>query len=278
MTDNRCSLSATSGELAISDDNALDHGWNDIVEQLLNEVCESDLPENVVKATEYLLAGWSTRQVADELNITSRTVKDWMRKYATMAMAVRNGRKLLSKWRLSRLEQQFVQAVEKSREILSLELEDDTVNSKLVATIAQHARFIISLFAGQKIDVNINFPGADQTLKAKADALDYLAEALARQREGEEPIEASYEVVEVNSREHQPLLDEEGHPFFGKIGQIDTTDEGTLCHICGQRHKQFGLHISSIHKIKYQEYELVYMLPLGTIRDLATPKLASGEK
>ncbi len=253
-------------------DQELDRDWRAVVEKITEEF-GSDLPDDVIRATELLIAGYPTYKAAKELDVRPATIREWLKKYPTMALAVANGRKLMTAWRMSRLEQQFIKAVEKSEEILELDLNDKDVNAKVVTAVGQHARFIIGLFAGQQIDVNVKLGEEDQTFKAKKDALDYLVSELAKSREAAapsaEPIEATYRVIDVKAEEKKlPLLDHEGNPAFGELGKADVTDEGTLCHICGNRYGNLLLHVTANHGISVKEYELVFMLTPGTLSKL----------
>ena len=259
-------MSSDTKALAVTDQK--DPEWQEIVNQIVDDLNKEDLPEQVIQATELLLAGWPTYKAAQRLGVKTAAIRKWLQAYPAMALAVANGRKMLSKWRMSKLEQQFLQAIEKSEEILDLDLGDDTVNAKLVATVAQHARYIISLFAGQKIDINVTVEEGTQTLKARNDALAYLAEELAKQRDSGETIEATYRIVDATPEEgkQKPLLDQDGNPPFGKIGELDTTGEGTICHICGIREVLFEKHINQVHHMKTKEYELMYMLDLGAVK------------
>ncbi len=244
-----------------------DPEWQGFVNQIVEEM-GSDLPDKVIEATELLLAGWPMYKVAKRIGAQTKTVRGWLETYPSMARAVANGRKLLSKWRMAKLEQQFYQAVEKSEEILDLDLTDREVNSKLVGVVAQHARYVISLFAGQKIDVNVTLNESDQTLKAKQDALDYLAQALQSQRSSGEPIEATFRVEDVKPAEltASPMLDQDGNPFYGQLGVLDVDVNGEgLCHICGNRYRSMKSHINKAHSMDSKTYELIFMLEHGTL-------------
>src|SRR5512139_2329973 len=105
-----------------------DPEWSEIVEKLVEEMGD-ELPDKVIEVTELLISGWSTHLAAKHLGISPKTVRAWLEKYPTMALAVRNGRQLLQKWRMSKLEQQFIQAADKSQEILELDLRDKEVNA-----------------------------------------------------------------------------------------------------------------------------------------------------
>ena len=261
-------MTANETGLAIFDQT--DPEWQEIVGRIVDGLGKDDLPERVVEATELLLAGWPVYKAAKRIGVQTTTIRKWLQVYPAMALAVANGRKLLSQWRMSKLEQQFVQAVAKSEEILDLDLTDKDVNAKLVATVAQHSRYIIGLFAGQKIDVNVIVEEGSQTLKARNDALAYLAEELHRQRDTEQPVEAVYRVIDVDPEEgvQKPLLDQEGNSPHGQTGVLNKNTDGILCHICGKRFPQLTLHISTSHRMKVKEYELMYMLDLGAVRKM----------
>src|SRR5512139_226278 len=98
-----------------------DPEWLEIVEKLVEEMGD-ELPDKVIEATELLISGYSTYQAAKHLKTNVKTLRTWLEKYPTMALAVRNGRALLQKWRLSKLEQQFILAADKSKEILEADL------------------------------------------------------------------------------------------------------------------------------------------------------------
>src|SRR5512139_2414995 len=154
-----------------------DPEWLEIIEKLIEEMGD-ELPDKVIEATELLLCGWTTYQAAKKVGTSAKTIKSWLEKYPTMALAVANGRQLLTKWRLSKLEQQFILAADKSREVLELDLRDQSVNSRLTGVVSQHARFILSMFMGQKVDVEIKVSETPQ-MKARNDALDYIAQQMA---------------------------------------------------------------------------------------------------
>lgn len=235
-----------------------DPEWSEIVDKIIEEMGE-ELPDKVIEATELLLSGYSTYQAARKVGSSSKTIRQWLEKYPTMAMAVRNGRQLLSKWRMSKLEQQFVLAASKSQEILELSLRDQDINARMVGVVGQHARFVMSLFMGQKVDVEIKVTETPQ-VKARNDALDYLAQRMASiGGKPENVIEGSYTVVTPEKTTGQPLLDEHGNPYHGRLGELDRNDDGVLCHICGQRSIHPLQHIVA-HKIGIGDYCLVFMI------------------
>ena len=241
-----------------------DENWREIVEKLVEELTD-DIPEKVVRATELLLSGYPVGKAAKEVSVSPDTVKSWIRKYPTVAHILAEGRRYLQLWRMAQLEQQFVKAIKKSEEILDLSLSDDTVNVKLAGIQAQHARYLIGLYAGQQVDINVKGTSSDPVLKAKADALDYLAERLAQRKQDGDPITVSYHVIDERSTNAKPLLNSEGDPAFGQLGVLDVNGEGALCHICGQRQRLMGVHISREHDMKVRDYESVFLLDEGVV-------------
>lgn len=253
----------------------LDENWSEIVERLLKEVGDSDLqlPDKVIRATEMMLAGYPTSKIAKNLRVNSETVRRWLTQYPTMAAVVANGRELLSKWRMAKLEQQFLTAVERSQEILELPLDgsdkdDNRVDPKVLTVVAAQARYVIGLFSGQKVDVSVTHELGQSVMKAKTDALDYLAQRLLEQQAAvqEEPIEIAYRVIDPKLDSNGPMLDEAGNSPFGEMGKLDTNDDGTICHVCGKRLRYLGSHILTNHAMQTGEYEELYMLEPGAVK------------
>jgi DNA-binding transcriptional MerR regulator len=241
-----------------------DENWRQIVERLTEELTD-DIPEKVVRATELLLSGFPVGKAAKEIGVSSDTIKSWIRKYPTVAHVLSEGRRYLQLWRMAQLEQQFVKAIGKSEEILDLSLHDDSVNVKLAGIQAQHARYLIGLFAGQQVDINVRPSAEDPVLKAKADALDYLAQRLAENRQSGEVVTVNYHVVDERSKNAKPLLNADGDPNFGQLGVLDVNEEGALCHICGKRQKLMSVHISKDHDMRVRDYEAAFLLDEGII-------------
>lgn len=250
-----------------------DENWREIVEKLTEELTD-DIPEKVIRATELLLAGYTVGKAAKEVGVSPDTVKSWIRKYPTVAHVLAEGRRYLQIWRMSQMEQQFVKAVKKSEEILDLSLTDDSVNTKLTGIVAQHARYVLGLFMGQQVDLNVKQDGDDPVLKAKADALDYLAQKLAESGQSNDPITVTYRVVDERSADSRPMLNAEGEPAFGQLGVLDVNDEGALCHMCGQRVRLMGVHISKDHSMRVRQYEDVFLLEPGTIDQFDSNSMA----
>ena len=245
-----------------------DTEWVDIANQIASTLALDDMPDEVIMAAEYMIAGWPTFKISKKINVSKQTIRRWLSQYPAMAAAVSLGRQLMSTWRMARLEQQFMSAIERSEEILDLEFSNKDVNAKLVGLLAQHARYIIGLFAGQKIDINVNVNQNDPVLKAKADALEFLASELAKQRENvdTEPIEATFRIVD-SKTDTGPLLDENGNPHHGELGIIGVNNSGAQCHICGKRFKQLSLHIRKKHNMSNEIYETTFMLERNAVND-----------
>lgn len=245
--------------------------WREIVNELVDQLSDGDVPEKVVRATELMLSGVPNYQVAKMLNVDKATVKSWMVKYPMVAGIVQQGRSLLSKWRMARLEQQFMTAVDKSREILEMNvLESDDaeqkVNAKLVAIQAQQSRFIIEQFTKQIADTSVQSDSERVTLSASAGAMAYIANELAKHREANDPVETTFRVLDPATENNQPVLDEQGNPIYGEMGVLDRNADGTLCHICGKRYQKLVLHLSTVHTTPDDVYELTFMLEEGTVK------------
>ena len=251
--------------------------WHEIVDRIVDELLDEDIPDDVVKAAEYLICGWPTYKVAQRLNIQTNTVRGYLSRYPNVAVAVNYGQRELQRWRLSQLERQFISAVEASQDILDLgtphrQVQNlDGVDPKVLALKAQQARFIISLFAGQKVDFNVRSPEDDKpALKAQQDALDYIADKVAGRLESidavPEKLVTTYRVVDVRDNKSGPMLDEHGDPAHGKLGEIETNEDGTLCHVCGERFGKLRIHVTQGHRMTDREYELVFMLSKGDLK------------
>jgi hypothetical protein len=226
-------------------------------------------------ATEMLLAGFPTYKVAKKLNVRPDTVRRWLTQYPTMAAIVADGKKLMSRWRMSRLEQQFLTAVERSEEILGIGLDGTVldengdyvkVNSKTLTVLAAQSRYIIGLFAGQKIDIDVKVEYGESVLKARQDALEYIAEQLAVQRDDDEPVETIVTVIDAKIDNQGPFLDETGNPPFGELGKLDVNEDGIVCHVCGKRLKNLAKHIQTQHDCSVEDYENLYLLEDGAVR------------
>jgi len=252
---------------------------NDLVEQIVGENVE-DIPDNVVRATELLLTGMPYYKVAQTLGVTVTTVKGWVKKYPPMAMVLQRGRPLLAKWRIAKLEQQYLMAIEKSQEILEMDLysgdsdTEDNVrapNAKLTGVVAQQARFIIEQFTKVNNEISLKSDGESVTLSATGDALDYLAQKISENRDRNIPIEATYRVIDDKNTadKYAPVLDEKGKPFHGDMGKLTIKEDGKIqCHICGNYYTSLSTHLYGKHEIPPDVYELTFLLEDGTIKDV----------
>ncbi|MCK5605143.1 MerR family transcriptional regulator [Candidatus Pacearchaeota archaeon] len=254
-----------------------DEEWADIVNKLVIDINEEDVPDDVVRATEMMLVGFPITEVSAELGIETRTIRKWLTTYPIMAATVANGRALLSKWRMSKLEMQFLKAINRSEQVLDLSMAGSYLDSegvshfvdpKVLTVIAAQSRYVIGLFAGQKTDVQVTHELGDTVLKAREDALDYIADKLQDQKEGVviDAVETTYRVLDPKV-ETGPMLDSDGSPPHGKIGEFDINENGIECHICGSRFKALHNHLYSKHNTSTKDYEMLYMLEQGSVRD-----------
>lgn len=272
-----------------------DPEWYDIVNALVDTLVEGGgVPDNVIEAAELMVSGWPTYKIARHLGVKTTTVKGWLTKYPTMAHAVATARQNVQKWRLNQLEQQFITAVQKSAEVLSAEerlfldadgnplLDEDgniirdVPNAKLLGVQAQHARYILGLFLGGKIDINVNVRDETPVMRARADALDYVVRKLADAQIKGEPRETVV-IVQPPDKESGPLVNENDEPRFGKMGVIDVNEDGAQCHICGKRFERsnLGIHVRTKHGISNDLYEVEFMLSPGELDGKST-KVESG--
>ena len=246
--------------------------WADIVEKITDSLSEEDAPEDVVRATELLLAGFPHGEVAKKLGVKRQTIRAWLNKYPVLATTLADNRKLLSKWRLAQLEQLFLTAIDRSREILETGLDghgaDGTqVDPKVLTVIAAQARYFIGIFAAQQQSLTVTHELGETVMKAQENALDYLAQKLQAQARNadQEPIEAVYRIIDPRIDSAGPVLDEKGNPFYGEFGVVDKNQDGTLCSICGKRMKNMTAHLQSSHSITIAAYEATFMLEHGAI-------------
>lgn len=250
--------------------------WQTIVDKIVDDL-DGDIPDRVIRAAEYLICGWPTHKIAERLNTKKETIRGWLTRYPKMAVAVNYGQRELYRWRMAQLEQEFLTALDVSQRILDLgsgmktteDLEKlESLDPKILAIQAQQSRFIISLFAGQKMDLRIKSPSDDRpALKAQKDALDYIATQIADNLGTiEARPETTYRVIDINSGIRGPLLDDKGDPFHGRLGEFDQNDEGTTCHVCGERASKLYMHVTKGHKMKAREYEIVFMLDKDSLK------------
>jgi predicted transcriptional regulator len=257
-----------------------DISWQEIINDLVDQVAGedvNDIPEKVISATELLLTGMPYYKVAQKLGVTTATVKNWIKKYPPMALVLQRGRPLLAKWRIAKLEQQYLMAIEKSQEILDMDLYSQdgeegvrAPNAKLTGVVAQQARFIIQQFTQVNNEISIKSDGESVTMAASGEALDYIAQKIAEHRDKEEPVEATYRVIDDKntSEKYIPMLDEHGEPFYGEMGILDINEDNKIqCHICGNYYKSLTTHLYGKHEVPPDVYELTFMLEEGAIED-----------
>jgi hypothetical protein len=246
--------------------------WGEIVDDVILSLVEEDeYPEDVLKVTEYLICGWPSYEIAKKIGRKPETIRSWLSRYPKMALAVRKGQHELQRWRLAQLEKQFIDAAKLSQKIIEGDSSVMQTDSKKLGIQARQARYILGLFAGQKLDLQVKGSQDDRpTLKAEKDALDYLAERIAEEQDKRmidvTPSEDKIvRVIDPRDGTKGPVLDEDGEPMHGTLGEIDRNDEGSLCHICGKRVGKLRLHVNKGHKMSDQEYEVIFMLPVGEL-------------
>ncbi len=252
---------------AIVKKDAPDLNWSQVVDEITEQLTDGDLPESVIQATELLLCGYPIRDIANKVGVQPAVVRRWISQYPQVAAVLADQRSNLIKLRLNLLERQFYKAIHLSDEILNVDITNKDANPKLLGVLAQHSRFIIGLYAGQRVDVHVTHEIGKETLRAKQDALDYIARRLSEFREENEPVEGTYRVIDDNHAA-SPLLGPDGEPFHGKLGVLDKDDDyGYLCHICGKNYQRLEQHIANRHGLSNQEYELTFMLEKDALKN-----------
>lgn len=254
-----------------------DLDWQAIINRIVDELKPQDAPDNVVRVMEYLISGWPLHKAAREVNVSSHTVRQWLSEYPAMAAAVAQGRQAIVTWRMHQLEQQFTQALQKSQEILGVQLDgtyvDDNgeirkVSARTLTAQAAHVRYLLNLMTGRDTgEITVTHEFGETVLKARDDALDYLASQL---KHNDDPIDVVYKVIDVKRDTVGPVLDANGSPFYGEMGEVDINETGTQCHICGKRYapRGFRAHVAAAHDMTAQEYELTFMLTEGVVVNL----------
>lgn len=226
--------------------------WQDIADLIWEQIDRDEdlqFPDEVMQAVELLLSGEPRYKVAKKLGVSSRTVKNWLEKYTVARSALLMGQKLLSRWRMAKLEQQFLDAIEVSREVLTADPGEEQTNVKLLGVQAQHARWLIEKMLDPKIQsvvFNINTKEDDGIYKARKEALDYLATKI-------ETIDAEFSSVSDG-------------PEHGHYGVISRKGDQAQCHICGTYVDNLLAHVEKEHNITSEEYEVDFKLQYGSLR------------
>jgi len=246
--------------------------WADLVDEVADLVDLEKLPQGALHAMPYLMAGLPKSEVARHVRVSRSTLNSWLSKYPSMQIAVSRGKELAQEYRLAMLEGQFIKALEVSENILNTSIQntdDDeapTINAKLLTAQGQHARFIIDKFVSSKRDVSVTHELGSTVLDANRDALDYVARVMADLNTSDGDPVVTYRVIDGNTDNEGPMLNEDGEPNFGTLGGLATDEElGTQCHDCGQWFKSLGTHIRRTMNISISEYEIMYGLEPGSV-------------
>jgi len=250
--------------------------WREIIDTIVEKIDTDELPEKVIRMAEMMMSNYPMYKISKKLEVQTRTLKSWLKKYPALTLLIKNGRDLLIRWRLARIEQQFMHAADISEKVLTSEtrvlmdsdgnpyLNDDgqviyhEPDAKLLAVQAQQARYIIDLFFKHKDVIIIKTDDAsDLILKANKGALEYVAKRVNE----ENIIDVDIRTIRTSA----PLVDQDGKPFHGEIGKLDISKKGALCHICGKRYAKLALHVQTVHNLKADIYETEFELEEGSI-------------
>ena len=246
--------------------------WTQIVDFLIENLNDEDLPDSVMKAAELLLVGWPAYKVAKKVGVQTATIKKWVIRYPMIGKMLARSREMMSRWRMTQLNQQLSMAMDLSERVLTIAHEDEEdkekpLNIKLLGIQAQHARYVMNLFFdnNSKFDIAVVNLDASQNLNLQVaeDALKFLSSEVKETIEGSEPIEVHYRVIDTNKE--VPILKEDGTPHHGEFGKLDINSDGIQCHICGNRYKNLAIHVQTYHEMPADIYEVEFQLDEGGI-------------
>lgn len=247
--------------------------WQKIIDSLLDQLDLEDVSNHskVLNVVKDLISGFPMIEVSERNGVSTKTIRTWLVKYPNITVVVKQGQDALVRWRMSLLEKQFLDAAEFSAMLLSNNKLVTGRNDKVLAQQAKQARYIIDLFTGKFRDLHItqvnNTVAVDTVnLQGTKNALDYVAQQLNNIGE-DEIIDGEYKVSFTNGPKNEPLLDEDGTPFYGDFGSISVTEEGIECHICGARVSKLQPHLSSSHGVTPREYENTFNLIANGIKN-----------
>jgi hypothetical protein len=254
--------------------------WQAIIDDAISVLEPEDLPVKAIKVMEYLISGYPMTKAADAAEITTKTIRRWLVKYPELVEAIRRGQENLSRWRMSKLEQQFLDAVDFSADLLSGEA--NMSDPKVLGIRALQARYIIDLFTGKIKDLHLtqitnttNVIPESIELKASQSALDYIA-SQAKIQTDDNVVDREFSIAVEKPKATAPLLDEDGEPFYGEYGVLDSNESGTLCHICGTRSSKLQAHIAAEHGLSPRAYENMYSLKPNEVKKSDSSNRTSG--
>lgn len=264
------SLRQGTADKSLLADISTDVRWAAVLDEIMEIVEDVDSTDRskIKDATVYLMSGLAVYETAQRVGTSRDTVRAWLRKYPIMAHAIKMGRGLLDEYRVTKLAQQFDDAIAVSQNILTLNPSDEDVNVKALGIQALHARWVIDMFLKNRVEVNIK---ADEdtmaTFRATTQALNLIADLIEDDKE-DNIIDVNYRII-TEDKETAPIVNEKGEPFYGEMGVLDVDDENrVLCHICGERIKGIKLHVYGQHDMTPQKYELAFMLSDGELKEV----------
>lgn len=262
-------------------DSGIEERWLSLIEELSSSVQgeEEFYQDKIIEAAEMFVLGFSIKDVADELQLTKNTIKTWLKKYPVLSHIIQEKVQLVRQWRIQELDRQFLKALRKSDEILSLnpvtELEygedgkvippSERVNVKLIGVQAQHARYIIDMYTKNHGGVEVSERGEGIRLSVSEDGLKHLSQMLSKKVE-DSGVEVVHVVDDVERRD-EPYFDRLGNPIHGKFRELVIAEDGIVCHICGNHYKHFQTHLRLKHDIDAETYCDVFMLTVEDIKN-----------
>jgi len=230
--------------------------WDDIIDSVDTEV----LDEKDVIALSYLLMGSSVPEAANYADMSPATLRRHLEESTVMQRALSEKKKLIVAFVFNQFQQRMMQSLEISRDFLELDITDDKFTiSKTKTGIfnkqISHAQWVMEQFMkminNNPLDkLNIQNTGDVNILLNVEDSspLDYLGSKL--NSPAQPPQYAN-----------QPMLNEEGQPMHGVLGDWSYSQEGNIvCHVCGDElsSKQAVVNHLKTHNITADMYEKIF--------------------
>ncbi len=239
--------------------------WDDII----NSVDTEALEEEDVTALSYLLMGYSIPEAASKADMSASTLRRHLKENTIMQLALLEKKKLIVAFVFNQFQNRMIQALDISRDFLEL----DVTNTEFVISKAKtgifnkqisHAQWVMETFM-KMIDNNpldkLNIQNTQGNVNIllnveNASPLDYLGSKLNNPS-------ATPTCV------GNPLLDMEGRPAYGVLGDWSYNQEGKIiCHICGDEigSKQAMSNHIKAHNIELPMYEDVFNVLWSDLR------------
>ena len=231
--------------------------WDDVI----NSVDTEGLGEKDVTALSHLLMGSSIPEAASKADMSPATLRRHLEDNMIMQQALSEKKKLIVAFVFNQFQNRMMKALDVSRDFLELDVTDaEFVISKSKTGIfnkqVSHAQWVMETFM-KMIDNNpldkLNIQNTQGNVNIllnveNSSPLDYLGSKLNNPSA-------------VPSYTDTPLLDVDGRPLHGILGDWSYSQEGDIvCHVCGEEigSKQAMINHIKVHSINPSMYEDVF--------------------